>query len=207
MAIMKKAAGKYGWDTGGQWAALNTLEMHEAGYDNKAQNPSSTAYGMGQFLDTTWAGYGPKTDNATLQAEYMTKYVKDRYQTPENAWAKYYQHPGGVGWYEKGTSGAAPGWAVVGEHGAEMVRMRGGEQVLSHSATLASQHSGRGYAAGTGGGVRDLVFNAGSIQINYSGSPSDPGAATHNARETVRQIRKELSREDLVDKIATGVTH
>jgi hypothetical protein len=104
--------------------------------------------------------------------------------------------------YAGGTSGAAPGWALVGEQGVEAVRMRGGEQVLNHAATMASQHSGRGYAAGTGG-----TITFGDINIHYGGSPSDPGAATHNAQETVRAIKAALAREDLVDKIATGVTH
>jgi hypothetical protein len=107
--------------------------------------------------------------------------------------------------YAGGTSGAAPGWALVGEQGVEAVRMRGGEQVLNHSATMASQHSGRGYAGGTGGGVT-LNFGQGSIVINGA-SGSDSGAATHNAREFVRQVKVELSREELADKIATGVTH
>src|SRR6266498_4178083 len=37
--------------------------------------------------------------------------------------------PGG---YARGTGGAAPGWAWVGERGPELVRMRGGETVLNH---------------------------------------------------------------------------
>lgn len=43
-----------------------------------------------------------------------------------------------------GTSGAAPGWAWVGEVGPELVRFRGGESVIPN-------HVARGYAAGTGG--------------------------------------------------------
>ncbi len=105
--------------------------------------------------------------------------------------------------YAGGTSGAAPGWALVGEQGVEAVRMRGGEQVLSHSATLASgKLGGRGYAGGTGG-----TITFGDINIHYGGSPSDPGAATHNAQETVRAIKTALAREDMVDAIASGRTH
>jgi hypothetical protein len=106
--------------------------------------------------------------------------------------------------YAGGTSGATPGWHAVGENGVEMVHMRGGEQVLSHSATLASgKLGGHGYASGTAGST--ITF--GDIHIHYSGSPSDPGAATHNARETVRQIRKQLASEELSDAIASGRTH
>ncbi|HET9969883.1 MAG TPA: hypothetical protein VFQ68_16735, partial [Streptosporangiaceae bacterium] len=48
------------------------------------------------------------------------------------AWANEAAHH----WYANGTPSAAPGWAVVGERGPELVRMRGGEQVIP------------GYAAG-----------------------------------------------------------
>src|ERR1017187_7363498 len=45
--------------------------------------------------------------------------------------------------YAGGTSGATPGWHAVGENGVEMVRMRGGEQVLNHAATMADRKSTR----------------------------------------------------------------
>lgn len=55
--------------------------------------------------------------------------------------------------FASGTSGAAPGWAMVGEQGMELVNFKGGEQVLSHEQSLAalSQVPGQGYAAGTVG--------------------------------------------------------
>ena len=52
--------------------------------------------------------------------------------------------------YAAGTGGAAPGWGVVGEEGAELVRFSGGETVVPHGLT-AALGSLPGYAAGTDG--------------------------------------------------------
>ena len=92
-AAANEAAGRllaapYGWSTGAQWTALNNVVMKESGWNNTAQNPTSTAYGIGQFLDTTWATVGyTKTSVATTQIAAMLKYIKQRYGTPEGAWA------------------------------------------------------------------------------------------------------------------------
>lgn len=90
-----------------EWSAFDTLAMKESGYDNTAKNPSSTAYGIGQFLDSTWGDFGTKTSDPALQIAYMLRYIKGKYGTPTAAWAQYYNHPGGVGWYE--TGGHTPG--------------------------------------------------------------------------------------------------
>lgn len=115
-----------------EWSAFDTLEMHEAGYNNTAKNPSSTAYGMGQFLDSTWAPYGPKTSDPETQIRYMLAYIKNRYGTPSAAWAQYYNHPGGVGWYDNG------GWL---QPGLSMMLNQTGkpEAVLNPAQTQAYQ--------------------------------------------------------------------
>jgi phage-related protein/cell wall-associated NlpC family hydrolase len=53
--------------------------------------------------------------------------------------------------YASGTSGAAPGWAWVGEKGPELVKMHGGETVLPSHVSMATGlwGSGNGYATGT----------------------------------------------------------
>jgi SLT domain-containing protein len=58
-----------------------------------------------------------------------------------------FRKPGPGGGFASGTTGAAPGWAWVGERGPELVRMRGGEQVIPHGQSMALT---RGYAGGTG---------------------------------------------------------
>jgi hypothetical protein len=45
-----------------QWDDFERLEMSEAGYRATAKNPGSTAYGMGQFLDSTFRDYGAAAD-------------------------------------------------------------------------------------------------------------------------------------------------
>jgi hypothetical protein len=87
-ATGKLMASAYGWGSGAEWTALNNLVMSESGWNNKAQNPGSTAYGIGQFLDTTWAGVGyTKTSDPITQIAAMLAYIKQRYGDPVKAWA------------------------------------------------------------------------------------------------------------------------
>lgn len=87
-------AAAYGW-VGAQWTALDKLWTRESGWNNTAQNPTSTAFGIAQFLDSTWSGYGPKTSDPTLQIKYGLAYIQRRYGNPVNAWA----HEVSAGWY------------------------------------------------------------------------------------------------------------
>ena len=89
------------------------LWTQESGFNAKAQNPTSTAYGIAQFLDSTWGPYGPKTSNPGLQIKYGLEYIHDRYGNPLAAEA-----------HERGTTGtraaprtrcpAWPWWASAG---------------------------------------------------------------------------------------------
>lgn len=89
-------AGNYGWNNPAELAAWYTLGMKESGWRNTAQNPTSTAYGIGQFLDSTWKGYGiAKTSDPALQVEAMARYIKARYGSPAKALAFHYSH----NWY------------------------------------------------------------------------------------------------------------
>lgn len=98
-AIVKDmAAQKYGW-TGPEWDALYRVMMMESGFRNTAQNPTSSAYGMFQFLDSTWAGYGvAKTADPTLQTIAGLKYIQARYHDPLGALA----HEQTFHWYDNG---------------------------------------------------------------------------------------------------------
>lgn len=106
------------------WAnskAMQRLIQSESGFNWTAQNPSSTAYGMFQFLDSTWddwdtgvtkkqatPGYtsGGKTTisvegvgSVALWKYNMTvaglRYIKKRFGNPEKAWAFKQAH----NWY------------------------------------------------------------------------------------------------------------
>jgi len=78
------------------WArspALWTLLRHESSLNPRAQNPSSTAYGLFQFLDSTWKGTGvQKTSDPYQQFVGGFRYIKQRYGTPEAAWAFWQKH-------------------------------------------------------------------------------------------------------------------
>lgn len=89
------AAKRYGW-TGDQWAALQEIVSRESGWNNEAQNPSSTAYGLFQFLNGTWAGTGfEKTSDPRQQILAGLKYVANRYSDPVNALQFHNEN----GWY------------------------------------------------------------------------------------------------------------
>lgn len=70
----------------GEWAAFDRLVGKESGYDNWAKNPGSSAFGIGQFLDTTFAEYGSgATADPSVQLDLMFRYIKNRYGTPSAA--------------------------------------------------------------------------------------------------------------------------
>lgn len=84
----------FGWGTD-QQAPLVKLWNQESGWNPAAQNPTSTAYGIAQFLDSTWGPYGAKTPDASLQIKYGLEYIRDRYGSPAGAWA----HEQANNWY------------------------------------------------------------------------------------------------------------
>lgn len=85
--IVMDLARQRGWSTPELLNALDQLVMKESGYKNTAQNPTSSAYGMFQFLNSTWGPYGPKTDDPRLQAQYGLEYIARRYGDPGRALA------------------------------------------------------------------------------------------------------------------------
>jgi tape measure domain-containing protein len=110
----------YGW-IGGQWTALNSLIQGESGWRNTAQNPTSTAYGIFQFLNSTWAGVGAtKTSDPRGQIIAGLRYIKQAYGSPANAYAKWLSRS--PHWYDQG--GVLPpgvSMAVNGTRKAEVV--------------------------------------------------------------------------------------
>jgi hypothetical protein len=89
----------FGWGTGPEWDAARQVIMMESGFDNTAQNPTSTAYGIFQFLDGVWGGYGvSKTSDPTLQAVGGARYIRARYGDPIGALA----HERAYHWYDQG---------------------------------------------------------------------------------------------------------
>jgi hypothetical protein len=125
-ALGQVMARAYGWGSGPQWNALNALITGESGWRNTAKNPTSTAYGIGQFLDSTWATVGAKkTSDPAAQIGAMLRYVSQTYGSPANAyntWASRNPH-----WYDAG--GLARGRGLMAKATIEP------ERVLSPAQT------------------------------------------------------------------------
>lgn len=142
-AIVEAAATKRGW-TGSEWAALFQLVTRESGFRNTAQNPTSTAYGMFQFLDSTWASYGgTKTSNPVLQTKYGLDYIASRYKDPLGAWA----HETAYGWYDQGGL-LQPGLTLANNQ-------TGGTESVLTSAQWADAHQSIQLARAMPGGGND----------------------------------------------------
>lgn len=68
----------------------------ESDCNPNTKNPTSTAYGIGQFLDSTWKGVGcTKTSDPVEQLRCMNLYVVNRYSSWDNALS----HSNNRGWY------------------------------------------------------------------------------------------------------------
>lgn len=119
-AIVKRVAeALYGW-TGAQWIALANLLAGESGFNNLAQNPTSSAFGMFQFLDSTWSSVGAKkTADPYAQAVAGLRYIARNYGSPAaayGAWLGRSPH-----WYGEGGIFRRPAIIGVGERGPEAV--------------------------------------------------------------------------------------
>lgn len=141
-AYARSRLGAYGWGAS-QMLYLIPLWNQESGWNRFARNPSSGAYGIPQALPASKMGAAanPPTSSAAAQINWGLGYIAGRYGSPAGAWA----HERSFNWYAKGTPGAAPGWAWVGERGPELVKFAGGEHVLD---AITSRRLG-GYAKGT----------------------------------------------------------
>ena len=80
-----------------QFSCLDRLWTKESHWKANADNPSSTAYGIAQLLDSTWRYTGfTKTSDGFRQVDAGLAYLKRAYAGgPCGAWA----HERSVGWY------------------------------------------------------------------------------------------------------------
>jgi len=87
---------KYGWRSG-QFSCLNSLWAKESGWNYRAANPSSGAYGIPQALPgSKMAAFGSdwRTNPAT-QIKWGLDYIDGRYGSPCSAWSAAQSK----GWY------------------------------------------------------------------------------------------------------------
>src|SRR5918911_834329 len=70
-----------------QFSCLENLWGKESGWNPNAQKPSSTAYGIPQFLNSTWASTGiAKTSDGYRQIDAGLIYIERAYGSPCAAW-------------------------------------------------------------------------------------------------------------------------
>lgn len=90
--IKQMARRRYGWE-GEDIRDLMSLVQQESGFNPQADNPTSSAYGLFQFLDSTRANYGlPLHAGPRAQTKAGLRYIKDRYGDPSNAWDFHLGH-------------------------------------------------------------------------------------------------------------------
>ncbi len=94
-------ANGYGWGSGENWSSLMKLWTRESGWNARAENKTSGAYGIPQALPytkmpkTAWPErYGGASD-PNAQIAWGLSYIKGRYGNPVAAWA----HETQKGWY------------------------------------------------------------------------------------------------------------
>lgn len=95
--------------------------------------------------------------------------------------------------FASGTSGASPGWAWVGERGAELVNFRGGEQVVPHGL---SETVARGYASGTP--VPQVIpggRSGGGVPLQMTVNINAPVGSKAELKNWLRDGIDELARE------------
>jgi tape measure domain-containing protein len=174
----KRWAKAQGWPIkgGARWNALDYIITRESSWNPKAKNPSSTASGLGQFINSTSRAYMGGSPMSKYpfdkQLAGVVKYTTDRYGglvPAMNFWKKHH-------YYAKGTLSAARGWATVGENGPELIKLRGGEQIKSNrnSKKFIDEHTddkGR------------VVLN-----VNFNGRVDDPNEAVNKLQFEVNRL-------------------
>jgi len=87
---------EHGWSSS-QFSCLRSLWQRESGWNPRADNPSSSAYGIPQALPgAKMASAGPDwRTNPVTQIRWGLGYIADRFGTPCGAWAHSESH----GWY------------------------------------------------------------------------------------------------------------
>jgi len=140
-------AAQRGW-TGMQWNALDALILSESGWSNTAKNPTSTAFGIGQFLSSTQRAYGISGVLDPLRQIMATyRYIADRYGNPMNAWAfkrihNFYAQGGDILEHIVGLGMRTGQVYHFGEAGPERVTPmhgRGGGKVINQNIIINTQ--------------------------------------------------------------------
>lgn len=143
----QSVAQRLGW-AGSLFTDWVNVEMREAGFSLTAQNPTSGAYGMAQFINGAgeYAQWGGNASTYIGQAVAMANYIRSRYGNPSNAWA----HEQAFNWYDNGGVVSEP---VIG------LGLRSGQRY-----GFAMNGVPETVTPGTGSG-RQVVINLGGVIV------------------------------------------
>jgi hypothetical protein len=137
---------QFGW-VFGQLRSLISLWNGESGWNPNAQNPGSSAYGIAQFLDSTWAGVGgSKTSDWKKQILYGMRYIQQSYGSPAAAFAAWSGRS--PHWYDKGS------WKVPT---TELAMVHKNEMIIPAKPAAAIRASA---SAGGSAGGQAMDYNA-----------------------------------------------
>lgn len=177
-----------GW--GDQFGTLNWLLNKESGWNPRAQNPKSTAYGMFQFLNGTWDDVGgTKTSDPRKQLEYGLDYIAQRYGDVRGAMAHHRRH----NWYADG--------GMVDLSPEVLLRDNGGPLPMGYSVV----HNNLGHEETIIPKTVDDV--ASTFERLEQVSTGDAGVTVKDSvfRGDPREVATELHRQARIQKIGMAV--
>ncbi|MET9119953.1 NlpC/P60 family protein [Streptomyces sp. NPDC004528] len=208
-ALGKQLAAKRGW-TGKEWDALYQLWQHESNWNEKADNPSSHAWGIPQALPgSKMASKGKdwKTNPAT-QIEWGLDYIEERpdYGKPSKAWDLWQRR--NPHWYASGAweipqdldARVHKGEMIIPAAKAETIRqalIKDSVNVVSPAGAAAQAAAGG--AVSSGGGVV-LSFADGAIRVSVNGAMTQRAAA-----DAAKQVVDYIAADSRIKKLGAGV--
>lgn len=204
--VMARIARSRSWNL----ADWKKLVQGESGGNPKALNPSSGAFGLGQFLGATkeaYAKYGATSTSGSKQIRAMAKYISDRYRDPTNAlhqWLSRSPH-----WYAAGGAVDGPG---TGTSDSISARLSKGEHVWTASEVAKAGGHQAMYALRKlfGGGGQSMMnrLAGGGVPVvtGQSAQPTSTGSSVYSrdagARIDMVGVNAELNR---AQKIIAGL--
>jgi TP901 family phage tail tape measure protein len=212
--LMGTIAGERGWNL----ADWKRLVDKESGGNPNARNPSSGAYGLGQFLGSTleaYRKYGAGSSDPVDQIRAMAQYISDRYGNPSAALAfhnanNWYSAGGPVGMQTGGFTPFTPfgersafGAALAGDGkdraglGGTLAKVRTAKTPKLRRAAvnnLLNRIKGIGLPAGM---VRDLATHARNSDV--FGDWADRAGALTDTGAIEEALQAELERRQKMD--------
>lgn len=192
-AYAKALLGKYGWSN--QWSSFNALEMSEAGWNVRAINPSSGAYGLAQALPASKyssAGKDWKSSGET-QLRWMMDYIQERYKSPDAAWSFHQKN----NWY------AAGAWSIDKDqpatvHKGEMIIPAQQAETIRQSLVNNTFNPNLQRATSVSGGSS---ISFGDINITL---PATYGGTATEARDMGKTIVNAIEEQLRLKKLQIG---